>query len=72
LAQGSSHSRTRLYRRYLTIFFDFIDQEFILYGELNGKIERFQKGSDYRAFLISKKENHVKGKSYKGSINIEN
>ncbi|HOY13994.1 MAG TPA: hypothetical protein PLY70_12685, partial [Saprospiraceae bacterium] len=55
LAQGSSHSRTRLYRRYLTIFFDYIDQEFILYGELKGKIERFQKGNDYKAFLITKK-----------------
>jgi hypothetical protein len=55
LAQGSSHSRTRLYRRYLTIFFDFIDQEFILYGELEGKVERFIKGKDYRAFLITKK-----------------
>ena len=55
LAQGSSHSRTRLYRRYLTTFFDFIDKEFLLYGELDDKIERFIKGKDYRAFLITKK-----------------
>jgi hypothetical protein len=55
LAQGSTHSRTRLYRRYLTQFFDFIDKEFVLYGELDGVIERFNKGKDYRAFLISKK-----------------
>ncbi|MBK8056288.1 MAG: hypothetical protein IPK35_24210 [Saprospiraceae bacterium] len=55
LAQGSTHSRTRLYRRYLTMFFDFIDQEFILYGELDGEIERFIKGKDYRAFFIAKK-----------------
>lgn len=55
LAQGSTHSRTRLYRRYLTNFFNFIDNEFILYGELNGNIERFVKGKDYRAFLITKK-----------------
>lgn len=62
LAQGSSHSRTRLYRRYLTTFFDFIDKEFLLYGELDDKIERFIKGKDYRAFLITKKQIHVKGK----------
>ena len=55
LAQGSSHSRTRLYRRYLTTFFDFIDKDFLLYGELDDKIERFIKGKDYRAFLITKK-----------------
>jgi hypothetical protein len=55
LAQGSTQSRTRLYRRYLTQFFEFIDKEFILYGELDGEIERFIKGKDYRAFLISKK-----------------
>jgi hypothetical protein len=55
LAQGSTPSRTRLYRRYLTQFFAFIDQEFVLYGELDGEIERFNKGKDYRAFLISKK-----------------
>jgi hypothetical protein len=55
IAQGSTPSRTRLYRRYLARFFEFIDQEFLLYGELDGEIERFIKGKNYRAFLISKK-----------------
>lgn len=37
-------------------------KEFLLYGELDDKIERFIKGKDYRAFLITKKQIHVKGK----------
>jgi len=55
LAKGSTHSRTRLYRRYLTIFLEYIDQEFLLFGELDEEIERFESGKDYTAFYISKK-----------------
>ncbi len=55
IAEGSTHSRTRLYRRYLTSFLELIEQEFVLLGELNGKTERFKKGKDYQFFLISKK-----------------
>lgn len=55
LAKGSTHSRTRLYRRYLTIFLEYIDQEFLLFGELDEEIERFEIGIDYKAFYISKK-----------------
>jgi hypothetical protein len=55
IAEGSTHARTRLYRRYLAIFLEQIETEFDLFGELNGKTERFQKGIDYQFFLISKK-----------------
>ncbi len=55
LAKGSTHSRTRLYRRYLSIFLEYIDQEFLLFGELDEEIERFKLGRDYKAFYISKK-----------------
>ena len=55
IAEGSTHSRTRLYRRYLTIFLEQIESEFDLLGELNGTTQRFQKGIDYQFFLISKK-----------------
>jgi hypothetical protein len=53
-AQGSTHSRNRLYRRYLSQFLDIISENFMLLGELDGKIERFQKGKDYTSFYIHK------------------
>lgn len=53
LAKGSTHSRTRLYRRYLSRFLDLINEEFILFGELNNKIERFNIGQDYTSFYIT-------------------
>jgi len=54
IAEGSTKARTRLYRRYLTMFFELIETEFTLLGELDGKTERFRKGVDYKFFLISK------------------
>ena len=56
IAEGSTQARTRLYRRYLTMFLELIETEFTLLGELDGKTERFRKGVDYTFFLISKKE----------------
>ena len=55
IAEGSTLSRTRLYRKYLTIFLELIETEFTLFGELNGKTERFKKGVNYKFFLIRKK-----------------
>jgi hypothetical protein len=54
LAKGSTKSRTRLYRRHLTLFLEFIENDFILLGELNGEVERFEKNKDYTSFLITK------------------
>jgi hypothetical protein len=54
IAQGSTHSRTRLYRRYLTAFLEAINSDFMLYGELEGELERFRTGLDYQSFLIRK------------------
>jgi hypothetical protein len=53
-AQGSTHSRNRLYRRYLAHFLEIIAENFILLGELDGKVERFDKGKDYTSFYIHK------------------
>ena len=53
--QGSTHSHNRLYIRYLTIFLEIIKQNFILFGELHGEIERFKVGRDYTSFYIQKK-----------------
>lgn len=54
VAQGSTHSRTRLYRRYFTVFLEIIESDFDLYGELDGKLERFRLGIDYKSFLIKR------------------
>jgi hypothetical protein len=54
LAKGSTKSRTRLYRRHLAHLLEIIEQDFILLGELNGQVERFQKNKDYTSFLITK------------------
>lgn len=54
LAKGSTKSRTRLYRRYLSMLLEIIEQDFMLFGELNDEIERFQKNKEYTSFLITK------------------
>jgi len=36
------------------MFFELIETEFTLLGELDGKTERFREGVDYKFFLISK------------------
>ncbi|MCB9310747.1 MAG: hypothetical protein H6567_11870 [Lewinellaceae bacterium] len=54
IAKGSTHSRTRLYRKYLSAFLEIIEADFELYGELDGKLERFKKGTDYNFFMINK------------------
>jgi hypothetical protein len=53
-AQGCTHSRNRIYRRYLSQFLDIITENFMLLGELDGEVERFQKGKDYTSFYINK------------------
>jgi hypothetical protein len=55
VAEGITKSRTRLYRRYLSIFLELIELEFDLLGELDGKTERFRKDVNYQFFIISKK-----------------
>jgi hypothetical protein len=54
LAKGSTQSRTRLYRRYLTVLLEIIEENFLLLGELNGEVERFKKNKEYTSFLITK------------------
>jgi hypothetical protein len=55
VAKGSTHSRTRLYRKHITFFFQYIDQDFELYGELEGRFQRFTINRDYTSFLIKKR-----------------
>ena len=60
LAKGSTQSRTRLYRRYLTILLEIIEENFLLLGELNGEVERFKKNKEYTSFLITKLQKMLK------------
>ncbi|MCB0647991.1 MAG: hypothetical protein KDC49_15085 [Saprospiraceae bacterium] len=55
LAKGSTKSRTRLYRRHLSLLLDLIEKDFLLFGELNNEIERFVKNKEYSSFIISKR-----------------
>jgi hypothetical protein len=55
MAQGSTASRTRLYRRMITLNYDEISEEFSIYGLKNDVWEEFVKNRDYQAFLVKRK-----------------
>lgn len=50
--RGSTHSRTRLYRRAITFYWDAISDRFAVYGQKVNGWEEFSFGEDYTAFLI--------------------
>lgn len=50
--KGNTHSRTRLFRRAITIYFDKISADFAVYGQMDGAWELFVSGEDYSAFLF--------------------
>ncbi len=54
-AQGSTHSRTRLYRIGISRYLPEILIDFILYGLLNEEWEEFKPGNEYEAFLVKRK-----------------
>ncbi|MBS1660779.1 MAG: hypothetical protein JST68_06985 [Bacteroidetes bacterium] len=54
-ATGSSKSRTRLYRMGLTKYLKEIIEDFELYGQNEGKWQDFEKGVEYDAFLVQRK-----------------
>ncbi|HEY4060697.1 MAG TPA: hypothetical protein VGM30_02295 [Puia sp.] len=54
-ATGSTMSRTRLYRMGLTKYLQEIMEDFDLYGQKKGEWELFEKGVEYEAFLVQRK-----------------
>jgi hypothetical protein len=54
-ATGSMRSRTRLYRMGLTRYLAEIEEDFELYGQRMGAWEYFEKGVEYTAFLVQRK-----------------
>ncbi len=55
VAQGSTHSRTRLYRMGITNHWNEISIDFEIYGLKDENWELFQERRDYEAFLIHRK-----------------
>lgn len=55
IAQGSTHSRTRLYRMGITNHWKAITPDFQVYGLKDGDWELFTERRDYEAFLIHRK-----------------
>ncbi len=54
-ATGSSKARTRLYRMGITKYIDEIKKDFLIYGQLEGEWEKFNKEVDYTAFVVRRK-----------------
>jgi hypothetical protein len=56
---GSTKTRTRLYRMGISLYFDELIQDFIIYGYLNEEWVNFEKNTDYEAFIVKRKnKNH--------------
>lgn len=53
--EGSTHSRTRLYRMAISIYFDELNKHFNIFGFAENKWMAFKKDYDYTAFLIKRK-----------------
>ncbi len=54
-ATGSSKSRTRLYRRGITKYFDEVKKDFLVFGLFDGEWQSFKKDVDYTAFVVKRK-----------------
>ena|ERR1017187_2232619 len=54
-AKGSTKVRNRLYRMGITKYLGEIEIDFIIYGLANDAWEPFEKGTDYDAFLVYRK-----------------
>ena len=56
-AFGSTKSRSRLYQIGINKYFDYIKEDFDIYGMGNEGWEEFEKGENYGSFLARKKNN---------------
>lgn len=57
VAMGTTHSRTRLYRRGITIHLKIILLDFDVFGFYENAWEIFEVGKDYSALLVQRKKN---------------
>jgi hypothetical protein len=54
-ATGSTISRTRLYRRGITKYYNEMVIDFQLFGQIGNEFHLFEKGKDYTGFLAQRK-----------------
>ena len=54
-ATGSNKVRTRLYRMGVNKYLDEVEKDFWVFGMLNGEWEKFEKETDYTAFVVRRK-----------------
>ncbi|MDR3697741.1 DUF6934 family protein [Mucilaginibacter sp.] len=54
-ATGSTSASTRLYRMGINKYFDTAEADFEIFGQTQNEWERYQKGKDYQAFVIQRK-----------------
>jgi hypothetical protein len=54
-ATGSTKARTRLYRMGITRFYDEMEKDFYLYGQIGDDFFEFEIGKDYDGFLAQRK-----------------
>ena len=54
-ARGSTQARTRLYQIGINSMYESIDQDFEIFGELDGEFERFTRETNYHSFIVIKK-----------------
>ena len=55
-ATGSSAARTRLYKMGINKYFEIVETDFEIYGEIQNEWELYVKGKDYQAFIIQRKK----------------
>lgn len=54
-ATGSTPARTRLYRMGITKFYNDIQNDFYLYGQIGDKLFAFEVGKEYEGFVAQRK-----------------
>ena len=55
-ATGSTAARTRLYKMGINKYFEIVEADFEIYGEMQNEWELYIKGKDYQAFIIQRKK----------------
>ena len=55
-ATGSTAARTRLYKMGINKYFDIVETDFEMYGQIQNEWEPYIKGKDYQTFVIQRKK----------------
>lgn len=55
-ATGSTAARTRLYKMGINKYFDIVETDFEMYGQIQNEWELYTRGKNYQAFVIQRKK----------------